>query len=128
MFADNAPRSLTAACYYWDNDGKETSQKFNLPVSYLTESPRIGIENRGPITRELAFKGVPLSDTDPDEIQIELLLYARTLHKCRRGMLYSIHTVDLVHSKRALLQACLQTPNVCLNQDLQDYRIIRIRV
>ncbi len=74
VFADNAPRSLTAGCYYWNQDGKETSQKFKLPVSYLTESPRVTIESRGPITRELAFKGVPLSDTDPDEIEIEMLL------------------------------------------------------
>lgn len=74
VFADNASRSLTATCYYWEHDGKETSQKFKLPVSYLTESPRISIENRGPITRELTFKGVPLSDTAPDEIEIELLM------------------------------------------------------
>lgn len=74
VFADNAPRNLTASCYYWDQDGKETSQKFKLPVSYLTESPRIAIDSRGPITRELAFKGVPLSDTDPDEIEIEMLV------------------------------------------------------
>ena len=74
IFQDNAPRRLTASCYYWDEIGKETYQKFSLPVSYLTASPRIGVEGRGPITRELAFKGVPASDDNPDEIEIEIVM------------------------------------------------------
>ena len=74
IFRDNAARELTASCYYWDEAGKEFRQTFKLPVSYLTASPRIGVDSRGPITRELAFKGVPLSDTKPDEIEIEIVM------------------------------------------------------
>lgn len=73
IFQDNAARRLTAFCYYWNEVGKQFSQKFSLPVSYLTASPRIGIDGRGPITRTLAFKGVPLSDNSPDEIEIEIV-------------------------------------------------------
>lgn len=73
IFQDNAARPLTAFCYYWNEIGKQFSQKFSLPVSYLTASPRIGIDGRGPITRTLAFKGVPLSDNTPDEIEIEIV-------------------------------------------------------
>ena len=74
IFRDNAARELTASCYYWDEAGKEFRQTLKLPVSYLTASPRIGVDSRGPITRELAFKGVPLSDTKPDEIEIEIVM------------------------------------------------------
>lgn len=73
IFQDNAARHLTAVCYYWNEIGKQFSQKFSLPVSYLTASPRIGIDGRGPITRTLAFKGVPLSHNTPDEIEIEIV-------------------------------------------------------
>jgi len=73
IFQDNAARHLTAFCYYWNEIGKQFSQKFSLPVSYLTASPRIGIDGRGPITRTLAFKGVPLSHNTPDEIEIEIV-------------------------------------------------------
>ena len=73
IFRDNAARRLAAFCYYWNELGKQFSQKFSLPVSYLTASPRIGIDGRGPITRTLAFKGVPLSDNNPDEIEIEIV-------------------------------------------------------
>lgn len=74
IFENNASRALTASCYYWNEEGKEFRQTFKLPVSYLTASPRIGVDNRGPMTRELAFKGVPASDTDPDEIEIEIVM------------------------------------------------------
>ena len=74
IFQDNAARKLDAYCYYWNELGKQFSQKFSLPVSYLTASPRIGVDSRGPITRELAFKGVPLSDDNPDEIEIEIVM------------------------------------------------------
>ena len=74
IFQDNAARQLTASCYYWNEKGKEFRQTFTLPVSYLTASPRIGVDERGPITRELAFKGVPLSDDKPDEIEIEIVM------------------------------------------------------
>lgn len=73
VFQDNVARQLTAACYYWNEDGKQFSQKFTLPVGYLTASPRISVESRGPITRELAFKGVPASDSTPDEIEIAIV-------------------------------------------------------
>lgn len=73
IFRDNCPRRLAASCYYWDKEGKQRYQKFSLPEGYLTASPRIGVESRGPITRELAFKGVPVSDQLPDEIEIELV-------------------------------------------------------
>ncbi len=73
IFQDNAARQLKASCYYWNEIGKEFRQTFSMPVSYLTASPRIGIDSRGPITRELAFKGVPLSDDNPDEIEIEIV-------------------------------------------------------
>lgn len=73
IFQDNAARQLKASCYYWNEIGKEFRQTFSMPVSYLTASPRIGVDSRGPITRELAFKGVPLSDDDPDEIEIEIV-------------------------------------------------------
>lgn len=74
IFQDNAARQLTASCYYWNEIGKQFRQTFLLPVSYLTASPRIGVDSRGPITRELAFKGVPLSDDKPDEIEIEIVM------------------------------------------------------
>ena len=74
IFRDNAARELKASCYYWNEEGKEFRQSFKLPVSYLTASPRIGVDSRGPITRELAFKGVPLSDDKPDEIEIEIMM------------------------------------------------------
>lgn len=74
VFRDNVPRSLKASCYYWNEDGKQFSQSFSLPVGYLTASPRIGVDSRGPITRELAFKAVPSSDTDPDEIAVEIVV------------------------------------------------------
>ncbi|MYF97555.1 hypothetical protein F4212_00255 [Candidatus Poribacteria bacterium] len=74
VFCDNVPRSLKASCYYWNEEGKQFSQSFSLPVGYLTASPRIGVDSRGPITRELAFKGVPSSDTDPDEIAVEVVV------------------------------------------------------
>lgn len=73
VFQDNAARQLKASCYYWNEIGKEFRQTFSMPVSYLTASPRIGVDSRGPITRELAFKGVPLSDDKPDEIEIEIV-------------------------------------------------------
>ena len=73
VFQDNAARQLKASCYYWNEIGKEFRQTFSLPVSYLTASPRIGVDSRGPITRELAFKGVPASDSEPDEIEIEVV-------------------------------------------------------
>lgn len=73
VFRDNVPCSLKASCYYWNEDGKQYSQSFSLPVGYLTASPRIGVDSRGPITRELAFKAVPASDTDPDEIEVSLV-------------------------------------------------------
>ena len=73
VFRDNVPRNLKASCYYWNEDGKQFSQSFSLPVGYLTASPRIGVDSRGPITRELAFKAVPNSDTDPDEIEIAIV-------------------------------------------------------
>lgn len=73
VFQDNLARQLSAACYYWNEDGKQLSQKFTLPVGYLTASPRIGVDSRGPITRELTFKGVPASDTAPDEIEIAIV-------------------------------------------------------
>ena len=73
VFQDNTPCSLKASCYYWNEDGKQFSQSFSLPVGYLTASPRLGVDSRGPITRELAFKGVPSSDTDPDEIEVSLV-------------------------------------------------------
>lgn len=74
VFQDNVARQLTAACYYWNEDGKQFSQKFSLPVGYLTASPRVGVDSRGPITRELAFKGVPASDSAPDEIEIAIVV------------------------------------------------------
>lgn len=73
VFQDNVSRQLSAACYYWNENGKQFSQKFSLPVGYLTASPRIGVDSRGPITRELAFKGVPASDSTPDEIEIAIV-------------------------------------------------------
>lgn len=73
VFQDNAARQLKASCYYWNEIGKEFRQTFSMPVSYLTASPRIGVDSRGPITRELAFKGVPMSDDKPDEIEIEIV-------------------------------------------------------
>lgn len=73
VFQDNAARQLTAGCYYWNEDGKQFSQKVSLPVGYLTASPRIGVDSRGPITRELAFKAVPESDSVPDEIEISVV-------------------------------------------------------
>ncbi len=73
IFQDNAARQLKASCRYWNEIGKEFRQTFSMPVSYLTASPRIGVDSRGPITRELAFKGVPLSDDKPDEIEIEIV-------------------------------------------------------
>lgn len=73
VFQDNAARQLKASCYYWNEIGKHFRQTFSMPVSYLTASPRIGVDSRGPITRELAFKGVPLSEKDPDEIEIEIV-------------------------------------------------------
>ena len=73
VFQDNVARQLSAACYYWNEDGKQFSQKFSLPVGYLTASPRIGVDSRGPITRELTFKGVPASDSTPDEIEIAIV-------------------------------------------------------
>lgn len=74
IFQDNAARQLRASCHYWNEIGKQFSQKFTLPVSYLTASPRIGVDGRGPITRQLAFKGVPTSDSAPDEIEIEVVM------------------------------------------------------
>jgi len=74
VFRDNVPRSLKTSCYYWNEDGKQFSQSFSLPVGYLTASSRIGVDSRGPITRELAFKGVPSSESDPDEIQVEVVV------------------------------------------------------
>lgn len=74
IFQDNAARQLEASCYYWNEIGKQFRQTFSLPVSYLTASPRIGVDSRGPITRELAFKGVPANDDKPDEIEIEIVM------------------------------------------------------
>ena len=73
VFQDNAARKLKASCRYWNEIGKEFRQTFSMPVSYLTASPRIGVDSRGPITRELAFKGVPASNDKPDEIEIEIV-------------------------------------------------------
>ena len=74
IFRDNLPRRLTTSCYYWDSNGKQSYQKFSMPSGYLTASPRIGVDSRGPITRELAFKAVPESRTEPDEIEIRLVV------------------------------------------------------
>lgn len=73
VFQDNVSRQITASCYYWNEEGKQFSQRFTLPVGYLTASPRIGVDSRGPITRELAFKAVPASNTNPDEIEIAII-------------------------------------------------------